>query len=369
MNPFRTTAHPGVCALAAKHFRRQARRLRKQLDGIRAADDIECIHRARVASRRLRAGLRMFQECLKPKVYRRWRKHIRGITSGLGDARDLDVHIEFLCHALCAIGETSLVPGVAKVLADLETQRERLQPEVVKAVGRIARSGVLDEMRAAVKKVQSPNNGAGPASRSEAVYREAEGRIHAQLDELRSHEGGLADPLAVTEHHAMRIAAKRLRYTLEIVKAPYGGTLDEMIGVTRRVQVLLGDIHDCDVWAERLDAFASRQRQRILDRYGHERPYGRLAPGIEHLRESRARDRERRFQELVGYWETLKRDGTWEELRRRAAAAGNPPAETAEPAPPADSPGCVSDQNGRNNPKRNTVPEASLAAFAGDRKD
>ncbi len=366
MNPFRTTADLGVCVLAAKHLRRQARRLGKQLEGIRAADDIECIHRARVASRRLRAGLRMFQQCLKPKVYRRWRKHIRGITSGLGDARDLDVHIEFLCHALCAIGEASLVAGVARLLADLETQRERLQPKVVKAVGRIAGSGVLDEMRAAAKKVPSPSGEAKPASRSEAVYREAEQRIHAQLDELRSHEDGLADPVAVPEHHAMRIAAKRLRYTLEIVKSPYNGMLDEMIGVTRRVQVLLGDIHDCDVWAERLDAFARRQRQHILNRYGHERPYDRLAAGIEHLRQSRARDRERRFQELVGYWEALKQDGTWDELRRRAGAAGNP---SAAPTSAEDSFDCGSDRNGRGTLRSSPAPEANRAALAGDQKD
>ena len=48
MNPFQTTAGEGLCSLAARHFRRQAQRLAAQFEGIRAADDIEMIHRARV---------------------------------------------------------------------------------------------------------------------------------------------------------------------------------------------------------------------------------------------------------------------------------------------------------------------------------
>ncbi len=329
MNPFQTTADEGVCTLAAKHFRRQAKRLAAQLDGIRTAEDIECVHRARVASRRLRAGLRMFQIHLEPEVYARWRKHVRRVTAGLGDARDKDVQIEFLCRALSRLDEASLVPGVARLLASLEKQRERLQPEVVKAVDRIERSGVLDEMRAALKEVRSRSDSAKAAPGGPAVYREAAEHIHAQLDELLSHESSLADPQAVPEHHAMRIAAKRLRYTLEIGQKPYGGALDGMIEMTRRAQTLLGDIHDCDVWAERLDAFAEKQRGRVVKRFGREGPYDRLAAGIEWLRDVRARDRQRLFGELVDFWEQRKRQGDWQQLRRLAAGPGEPPAASA----------------------------------------
>ncbi len=332
MNPFQTTTGEGVCILAAKHFRQQAKRLAAQLDGIRAAEDIECVHRARVASRRLRAGLRMFQTHLEPEVYARWRKYVRRVTSGLGDARDKDVQIEVLCRALSRLDDALLVPAVARLLAGLEKQRERLQPKVVKAVDRIERSGVLDEMRTALKEVRSRSDSAKAEPGGPAVFREAAERIHAQLDELLSHESSLADPQAVAEHHAMRIAAKRLRYTLEIVAAPYRRALDGMIEMTRRAQTLLGDIHDCDVWAERLDAFAEKQRARVVKRFGHEGPYARLAVGIEWLRGARARDRQRLFGELVDFWGQRKRQGDWDQLRRLAAGPGESPAAAAPSA-------------------------------------
>ncbi len=351
--------------LAAKHFRRQAQRLAAQLDGIRAAEDIEPVHRARVASRRLRAGLRMFEAALEPEVHKRWRKHVQRITSGLGDARDKDVQIEFLCQVLSELDDPAHFPGVVRLLAELEKQRERLQPMVLKAVDRIERSGVLAEMQGAVKQVRVASEEAKPSARSEAMYGEAERRIHAQLDELLGHEEGLDDPHAIAEHHAMRIAAKRLRYTLEIVKAPYQGGLDKMIGCVKRLQTLLGDIHDCDVWAERLAEFSQRQHDRVIDRFGHDGPYARLSAGITCLRDRRAHDRELLFHELRDYWAQLKRDEVWDDLRRRAGAPGEP----LTPLPvPNHTPHCEEDRTVPTERGNGRSLEASLAAGAPSRE-
>ena len=96
--------------LAVKYIRQQARQLARQLDGVRAAEDIEYVHRARVATRRLRASLAMFGQCFAPKRVKRWRKAIRRLTGSLGDARDRDVQIEFLCGA-CGAERQGVFPG------------------------------------------------------------------------------------------------------------------------------------------------------------------------------------------------------------------------------------------------------------------
>ena len=88
--------------LAAQYVRRQVKQLVEQFDGVRAAEDIEFIHRARVASRRLRAALKMFSDCFDAKALKRWQKQIRRITEGLGDARDKDVQIANLGSRLNA---------------------------------------------------------------------------------------------------------------------------------------------------------------------------------------------------------------------------------------------------------------------------
>ena len=95
--------------LAAKYVRRQAKQLAEQLEGVRAAEDVEFVHRARVASRRLRAAMRMFRDCFDAQQWKRWRRHLRRVTAGMGDARDKDVQIVFLHEVLHGLKEWRLV--------------------------------------------------------------------------------------------------------------------------------------------------------------------------------------------------------------------------------------------------------------------
>jgi CHAD domain-containing protein len=61
------------------------------------------------------------------------------------------------------------------------------------------------------------------------------------------------DPSDVKALHDLRIAAKRLRYLLELTGV--GGT-DSPVKQLKRLQDLLGDIHDCDVQLPPLRALA-----------------------------------------------------------------------------------------------------------------
>src|SRR5512136_884803 len=59
-----------------------------EIAGVKEAQDIEYIHRMRVASRRLRAALPLFRTCFPDKPYMKWMQEITEITRALGDARD-----------------------------------------------------------------------------------------------------------------------------------------------------------------------------------------------------------------------------------------------------------------------------------------
>src|SRR5512136_2579188 len=59
-----------------------------EIEGVRSGQDIEYIHRMRVASRRLRAALPLFESCFPQRKYRMWMKELQKITRALGDARD-----------------------------------------------------------------------------------------------------------------------------------------------------------------------------------------------------------------------------------------------------------------------------------------
>jgi CHAD domain-containing protein len=64
---------------------------------------------------------------------------------------------------------------------------------------------------------------------------------------------------AVSAMHDMRIAAKRLRYLLELVGFCFGDVGEEARARARELQDVLGEIHDCDVMLERIAASAASE--------------------------------------------------------------------------------------------------------------
>ncbi len=331
--------------LAAKYVRKQARQLATQLKGVRKAEDIECVHQARVASRRLRAALGMFDGCFRAKRVKRWRRQIRRVTAGLGAARDADVQIEYLCSTLAATLHKDHTLGIARLLTQCHKRRAVMQAATVAAVDRLQRCGLLDDMKAATKDVVSCGKARRLSVRSPVAYRRTAEHILRRCDRLLDYQDCLADPEDRRRHHAMRIAAKRLRYTLEIAKPVYGGGLAGYIVAVKKVQALLGDVHDCDLWEELLLAFAAQQRRRIVKRYGGVGPFAQLGAGIEFLRLQRKEERRKVFQELVQYWQELRQNELWESLAyavRRCSESPNntlgteeASAETAWPLRPA----------------------------------
>jgi CHAD domain-containing protein len=86
-----------------------------------------------------------------------------------------------------------------------------------------------------------------------SVARNAARIVRVRIDELYSFDPAVLDPERITELHDMRIAAKRLRYVLEITGHCFEATGDEAEAFARDLQGLLGEIHDCDVLIPRVD--------------------------------------------------------------------------------------------------------------------
>jgi CHAD domain-containing protein len=101
--------------------------------GVLDVDDIEPVHDARVATRRLRAALEVFAPCFPAKRHRRALKRVRALADALGERRDRDVAIEFLEGFVREAPERDR-PAIEALVARLrEEQRqanERLAPHV-----------------------------------------------------------------------------------------------------------------------------------------------------------------------------------------------------------------------------------------------
>ena len=78
--------------------------------------------------------------------------------------------------------------------------------------------------------------------------------VATRTDEFFAFAPSLADPANVTQLHDMRIAAKRLRYALELFADALGPDTAACIERIKEFQDNVGDIHDHDVHADILRA-------------------------------------------------------------------------------------------------------------------
>src|SRR5918999_908955 len=67
-----------------------------------------------------------------------------------------------------------------------------------------------------------------------------------RLDELYGFVPRALDPGEAEAQHDMRIAAKRLRYVFEVTEPALGRLAADGAKAARKLQDVLGEIHDCD---------------------------------------------------------------------------------------------------------------------------
>ena len=158
----------------------------------------------------------------------------------------------------------------------------------------------------------------------------AERIVRARLDELHSFMPTAADPAGVTALHDMRIAAKRLRYILEITHPCFGPYAETAVKSIKDLQDLLGEIHDCDVQLPEVRAFLDQlvvaDAAALLDGAG-EPPNRDAYAGLVTLTAELLARRERQFRAFLELWKELERKGFRSRLEyavgERAGANGH----------------------------------------------
>jgi len=320
----------GYRLLAARSVQKCLKAIIRQIDGVRVNEDVECVHQMRVGTRRMRAALAGFDRAFAPKKHGSWRKVIRKTTKRLGDARDCDVQILFLEAYLNRLGEDEkrFRAGVERMLLRLRQKRARLQSKVHKAMDRLEKSAVLEEMGRAARELVVDAGLHVRDERTPVVYREAYRQISMRLEALQSFDPAVRDPAKIDDLHRMRIAAKRLRYTMELFTPIFDDELKTEIKMLKKIQTLLGDIHDCDVWDDLLTSFVRDERERHEGFHGHLRGFKKIRDGIEHLRADRERERRDLYQQFIAAWDDALANDRWGAIRRRLqdAVMGGPPA-------------------------------------------
>ena len=301
-----------VNAYGAKIIFEHLTAMQAEVEGVMTGEDIEYVHRMRVASRRLRSSLAIFKDSFPKNDFKQFAKDIRGVTRALGQARDLDVQIETLENSLPDYKDPRLSPGVNRLLLRLKQQRLADQSQVVTAMKTLEEDETIWRIaRWAAPWLEKTDNA---YLNSPVLLELAFLNIKTQLQAMVNFDRLIRDETNVAELHAMRISAKRLRYTMEIFERLYGEQIKPFISQTKRLQDLLGTIHDADVWMEMIPIFIKQEEQRIINYFGHNRPLRRLKPGLIAFREDRKASRSQDYKSFILLWQKTLDDAIWQNL-------------------------------------------------------
>lgn len=316
------------CLCGAEMALHYLHELLAEVRGVRQGEDPECVHRMRVAARRLQSTLPLYALCVSRQACARWRKYLRRLTRALGGVRDVDVQLACIAEVRSLGVEAHAQAGLARIHLRLRQQRQALQPRLLAALQRFVESAVSTEMEQTLRQVMAVRQPAGEARPGRVAYRRMRKALRKRLEDLTSYAPYVQRPECVEALHAMRLAAKRLRYTLQAFAPFYPDGLAEAVQAARTLQDLLGDLHDCDVWAVQLSQFLDAEWARTEAYFGHTQPFACLVPGIHVLQHNRAQFREQRYQAFVACWQESQTRGVWERLRQALETPLQPPVET-----------------------------------------
>jgi CHAD domain-containing protein len=109
---------------AARTVRVRAEELFAHAEGVLDTSDIERVHDMRVASRRLRAVLEIFEPCFPKGDFKTVLRDVKALADALGERRDPDVHIEDM-EAFEQQVQAAVRPGIDALVERLRARQAR----------------------------------------------------------------------------------------------------------------------------------------------------------------------------------------------------------------------------------------------------
>lgn len=238
--------------------------------GARQGEDIEALHDMRVATRRLRAALQVFEDAFEPGALKPFRRGLRAVGRALGTVRDLDVFMEKAQHYTQALPEERR-GGLNPLLDHWKNEREIARAEMLKVLDGEA---YVEFKRKFNIFLHTPGAGARaiPAGQPtpRTVAEIAPVLIYSRLAETRAFAPFLKDaPIELL--HMLRIEFKKLRYTLEYFEEVLGKQARYVINELKLLQDHLGDLNDAQVATQILRQFIEQWESQQATLPIHER--------------------------------------------------------------------------------------------------
>ncbi|MDQ3665370.1 MAG: CHAD domain-containing protein [Acidobacteriota bacterium] len=227
----------------------------------------EGVHDMRVASRRVRSALRDFAPHLRKTKMAASTKQLKEIADKLGVVRDYDVAIIAL-EKLQKKANPEISSGLQRIVDDRKAKLDPARQDLVQALNYKKLSQLERKFNQAVAGAIVPQAPAETPASAATVERAPTYKMFARstlikrLKELEALSPSLYAPERVKPLHEMRIAAKRLRYAMELFAPCWGDQLGVFSRQVAQMQSSLGELHDCDLWIEHFGKRLSRLKKK-----------------------------------------------------------------------------------------------------------
>lgn len=128
------TADEPYASAAAKIVAVRAREVADHSRDVLDVEDIERVHDMRVATRRLRAALEIFEPCFPAQQFDEALREVKAIADALGERRDADVTIAALQGFAQGLAAPDR-PGVASLVDQVQSEQAEANAELEAFVG------------------------------------------------------------------------------------------------------------------------------------------------------------------------------------------------------------------------------------------
>jgi CHAD domain-containing protein len=232
-------------------------RLQSGERGVIETDESKYVHRARVAIRRMRSALKLIDR--KDETAAHLRAGLKRTAQLLGHAREWDVLLEDTLPPLKrAFGKSATLDRVT-LIARIE--RDRARAEIRKTLTSPYYRALIAQLARWLDRASAPAEASGAL---EAFAAKSVRKGHRRL--LR--DGRNLAKQTRAQRHGVRLAAKRLRYTVEFFESLFGrGVARPCLRELTAVQDALGAAEDTQAAAQ---FFASLHAGSTVTRFARE---------------------------------------------------------------------------------------------------
>lgn len=210
--------------------------------------DVQAVHQARVATRRIREALPLVA---RGRAGKSLKKSARKLTRALGPVRELDVALMNL-DQMRNSGDVSEA-AIARLRQLITEERQRVGAEMVRLISRYNLPKFQKKAVDAAARGPEVSGTRDPRRIAAAL-----GRAARRAEGLRAAIENAAGIYLPDRLHQVRITVKKLRYALEIAQDLSGSRATTRIRTLKRVQDLLGRMHDLEMLIARTRAVQGR---------------------------------------------------------------------------------------------------------------